>query len=161
MSLKRIPNRSKNQKIEKNMKNKIIKLLNNREAVRYLIFGALTTAVDYVSYAVFSRVINLDENISNIAAQIMAILFAYVTNKMFVFESSHLGFTRTFYEFVKFISSRLLTMGINTVMFFVLYELMNVNDIAAKIAATILVVILNFIFSKLFVFKNNIEKTEK
>lgn len=135
------------------MKDKISNLINNREAVMYLIFGVFTTAVDYVTYAIFSRLFLLDENLANILAQISAILFAYVTNKIFVFESSKLGFVRTFYEFIKFISSRLLTMGLNSAMFFVMYEVLDINDIVTKIIISLLTVILNYIFSKLFVFK--------
>ena len=65
-----------------------------KEIVNYLIFGVLTTLVNIITYAIFAKLFHVDEVVSNIVAQIISILFAYVTNKIYVFESKSTKFIK-------------------------------------------------------------------
>ena len=137
------------------MKNKLEILYKKyKEIIVYLIFGGLSTIVNFASYFVFARIIGIDEVISSGLAWFCAVLFAYITNKIFVFESK----TSTRKELVKelftFFSCRIVSgifCDIGT--FAVMVKVLKVNDIIAKIVTQVMVVILNYIFSKLIIFK--------
>ena len=132
----------------------------NKHIIVYLIFGVLTTAVDFVSYIILTKSCGIDENVSNIISQIIAIIFAFVTNKIFVFEDKDVTPKALFSQFAKFTSLRLVTLFLNSGMFFVMTELMHINDIISKVIISIIVIILNYIFSKLIVFKKTKQKEE-
>ena len=131
----------------------------HREGMRYLIFGALTTIVNILIYAVFASLIlkNLPNeeaiiNISEIIAFIVALIFAYITNKIYVFKSKVKSFKDMIKEITSFTSCRIVTeiisiLMMNSAIWF------NINDILMKVVANIVVIILNFVFSKLIIFK--------
>ncbi|MBE6718525.1 MAG: GtrA family protein [Ruminococcaceae bacterium] len=125
----------------------------HKTIIIYIIFGVLTTAVDFVSYIILTKSFGIDENISNVISQILAIIFAFVTNKIFVFEDKDLKPKALLTQFAKFTSLRLVTLLLNSGMFFVMTESMHVNDIITKVLVSVIVIILNYIFSKLIVFK--------
>lgn len=120
------------------------------ELIAYIIFGILTTVVDWVVYYILS---GLDVNyiINSIISWTAAVLFAFITNKLFVFDSKRLK--NIFRELVLFVLSRLSTLVINLVGMYVLISLLKLNEFISKAILSILVVILNYIFSKLFIFK--------
>ena len=128
-------------------------LLKYKEVISYLFFGVLTTAVDFVSYYILTRVFRLDEGVSNVLAQFFAILFAYVTNKLFVFEDKTNDFKSLIIQFGKFFSLRLVTLVLNSVMFIIMIDKLGINDIVTKVIVSVIVIILNYVFSKLIVFK--------
>lgn len=127
-------------------------LIKYRELIMYAIFGILTTAVDFGSYFVMTRYLSLNEHFSNILAQALAIVFAFFTNKKYVFKDDSRGKKAYAEKFIKFVSLRLLTMLLNSVIFSLVIETAVVNDILVKVLVAIIIVILNYIFSKL-VFK--------
>ncbi len=129
-------------------------LLKHKEKISYLFFGVLTTAVDFVSYYTLTRFLFLNEDFSNVLAQFFAILFAYVTNKLFVFEDQTNSFRTLIIQFAKFFSLRLVTLILNSVMFTVMNKMLGINDIVTKVIVSVIVIILNYVFSKLIVFKN-------
>ena len=128
-------------------------LIKYKEVIRYLFFGVLTTAVDFVSYYVLTRFLHLEEGLSNVIAQFLAIIFAYVTNKLFVFEDKTHDFKSLIIQFGKFLSLRLVTLVLNSVMFIVMIDKLGINDIVTKVIVSVIVIILNYVFSKLIVFK--------
>ena len=128
-------------------------LIKYKEVISYLFFGALTTVVDFVSYFLLTRFLHLGEGFSNVLAQFVAILFAYVTNKLFVFEDKSSDFKKLIIQFGKFFSLRLVTLVINSVMFIIMVDKLGINDIITKAIVVVIVIILNYIFSKLIVFK--------
>ena len=160
--------------------NKIIDLLKKyREIIMYLIMGVATTVVSWASYALFTKVI--DQNgglvsfvskvthskneialiaVANILSWIISILFAYITNKLWVFNSKSFAPSLLVSEFSKFVGARLLTgflewfgvpflarIGLNQKPF-------GIEGGLSKIVVSVLVVILNYVFSKLFIFKS-------
>jgi len=130
-----------------------------KETILYLIFGVLTTLINIVTYAFCTRILGVNYYISNIIAWFVAVLFAYITNKLYVFESKSIEYKYVIKELLSFMSCRVLSGVIELILMFVMLNLLLINDFIVKIITNIVVVILNFIFSKLIVFKN--EKIEK
>lgn len=128
-------------------------LIKYKEVISYLFFGVLTTAVDFVSYYILTRLLSLDEGFSNVLAQFLAIVFAYVTNKLFVFEDKTNTIKSLIIQFGKFFSLRLVTLVINTVLFIIMIDKLGINDMITKAIVSVIVIILNYVFSKLIVFK--------
>ncbi len=133
----------------------------HKEGMRYLIFGALTTIVNILVYAIFAKIIlntmqnnELRVNISEIIAFIAGVIFAYVTNKLYVFNSKTTGAKNLIKEIVSFTSCRIFTEIISLLMMNMAVWF-SINDLFMKIVANIVVIILNFVFSKLIIFKKN------
>lgn len=125
----------------------------NKETILYLFFGAFTTLVNIVSYLFFTRVIPFNFMVANALAWILAVLFAYVTNKFFVFESKKVEIRFLFKEFLSFVSFRLLSGIIEMVIMYVMIDLLFVNDIIVKIFTNVVVIVLNYLFSKMIIFR--------
>lgn len=128
--------------------------LKHNEMISYLFFGGLTTLVSFVTYALFARVFLLSVVSSNIISWIISVLFAYVTNRFFVFKSDKKGFVPILGEMASFFGSRLLSGVFETLIMFVFVDLLHFHDLIIKLIATVIVIVLNYVFSKLFVFKN-------
>ena len=131
----------------------LIKKVCNKEIILYIIFGVLTTLVNLIVFYILTHFINLDENLSNIIAVIAAVLFAYFTNRKFVFNSTAVTFKENLKEFCKFIFGRLFTMILEIVGFYLLFNIMHIHELISKLFITVIVVILNFFISKFFAFK--------
>ncbi len=130
--------------------------LKYKEIINYIIFGGLTTVVNFVSYFVIAKVFYIDEVISNGIAWFISVLFAYVTNKLFVFESKKSGFKEIAVELTSFFLARILS-GIccDVGTFAVMVKVFNINDVVAKIVTQIMVIIMNYILSKLVIFRKS------
>lgn len=129
------------------------------EIINYLIVGALTTLISIIVkwgllFTIFDAAKALELQISVIISWIVAVTFAYITNRIFVFKSKS---TKIIKEVISFFGSRLLTLGIEMLImyFFVTFLELNTDKwvIVWTLAAQIIVIILNYILSKLFVFK--------
>ncbi len=127
----------------------------NQEAMRYLVFGALTTVINIIVFAICSKMANLSTTISNIIAWIIAVLFAYVTNKLYVFDSKTVKLKDLAREIFSFFSARIATLVIETAFLWVVIDKLGFNEILMKIISNIIVIILNYIFSKIFIFKKD------
>lgn len=134
------------------MKNLIRKISQNN-AFRYIFAGALTTFVNFFVFTLLCKIFLLDVNISNIVSVILSILFAYVINKLYVFEAKTKNFKDLFFEFFKFVSARGVTMLIEVGGVFVLYSILNIDELVSKLIINVIVLILNYIISKFLVFK--------
>ncbi len=130
-----------------------------KETILYLIFGVLTTLINIATYAFCTRILDVNYYISNIIAWFVAVLFAYITNKFYVFESKSIEYKYVIKEMLSFMSCRVLSGVIELVLMFVMLNLLLINDFIVKVITNIVVIIINFILSKLIVFKN--KKIEK
>ncbi len=126
--------------------------LQHKEIINYVIFGALTTAVDWVTYYVLTRLIGLGDDFSNVLSQIASIIFAFITNKLYVFEDKDNSLTKIISQFIKFFSVRLVTLILNSTLFYVMTDILAINDFISKFVIAIVIIILNYVFSKLIVF---------
>lgn len=124
-----------------------------KELLNYLIFGVLTTLINIISYAFFSKLLQLDFKVAATIAWLLSVLFAFVTNKVYVFASKEQDFLTISKELGSFLLSRVLSYGLDIFTMIFLVEFLLLNDLAAKIIANILVIVFNYLASKLFVFK--------
>lgn len=122
----------------------------------YLIFGVLTTILNIAVYEALCYV-NIDYKLSNTIAFIVAVIFAYVTNKLIVFKKRSKNLKDLIYEVFRFFTSRIFTYFVELAMLMCLVDLMNANKSISKWIATIVVVILNYFLSKKKVFVDNEE----
>lgn len=134
----------------------LIKLLKQyKEPILYVIFGGFTTVVNLVSYALFTRVMHIDDFVAIFLSWVLAVFFAYITNKIWVFESKNTEAKQLFKEIVSFASARVATLGLEYVIMFIGVDMMHINDMIVKVFAQVLVIVANYIFSKLFIFKKS------
>ncbi len=120
----------------------------------YLFFGVLTTVVNYLVYLPLLNVVGLPASVCNMLAWVVAVVFAYLTNKPFVFKSHDWSKKTVLPELSKFVSCRVASGVMETVILFLSVDLLGWNGNAWKLFTSILVVALNYIFSKLIVFRN-------
>ena len=123
------------------------------EAIRYIIVGALTTFVNLALFALMTQVINIEVTISNLTSISISILFAYVANKLVVFRQRSGSFAALAFEFIAFIGSRLFTMALDVGIVYVFYYILERDALFGKAVAAVLVVIANYIISKVIVFR--------
>lgn len=133
---------------------RIIKKIFTKEIIFYGIFGVLTTVVNLGVFQVLNGYFHLNNNIANVIAICVAVLFAYTTNKDLVFHSEASDLKEKSKEFVKFISGRAFTMVVEFVGCALLF-LTPLNPMISKLIITVLVIILNFFISKFFAFKKS------
>ncbi len=126
-----------------------------KEIINYLIFGGLTTLISIGTYALFTKIFNIDYLISNVLSWIIAVLFAFVTNKLFVFESKSKDKALVSKEIINFFFFRIVSLGLEMIIMYVFVDLLLINDLITKIIAQVIVILSNYIFSKVFVFKKS------
>ena len=125
----------------------------NNETLRYIFFGGLTTLVNLVVYRVCRVLFHFSVDAANITSIILAILFAYFVNSRLVFQTKADTFREHFQEFVKFLSARASTMLIETFGLKLMVDVIHMNDFLGKVLIQVIVMILNYVFSKLLVFR--------
>ena len=123
-----------------------------REVLMYLFFGGLTTVVNIVSFYIL-RKLSVEVYVSNIIAWLIAVIFAFITNKLFVFESRGKSKKENARELISFFGFRILSLGFDMGSMFLLIDILHVGEMISKVLANVLVIVLNYIFSKLFIFK--------
>lgn len=124
-----------------------------REIIDYIIFGGLTTLVNIVAFFIFETLLGWPYLIANAIAIVLSILFAYITNKLFVFKTRDMTFNENAIEFVKFIGFRLVSGLADMAAMWILVDLISIDTNIAKLLTQFIVVVLNYVFSKLFIFK--------
>lgn len=140
----------------------IIKKVWTKEVIFYLIFGILTTLVNIIISYLLKATLHVEGNTASTIGIVCSILFAYITNKIWVFESKANGIKENLLEFAKFMLGRAFTMIIEIVGVFVLNDVIhmfytmlsdNMAYLLNKCIITVIVIILNFFISKFFAFK--------
>lgn len=119
----------------------------------YLVFGVLTTVVNYMVYLPCYNLLGLSSAVSNVIAWAAAVAFAYATNKPFVFHSHDWSAKTVIPELTKFVGTRLGSGGLETLILLVFVDLLKGNGNLWKLLTSVLVVVLNYIGSKLLVFR--------
>ena len=119
----------------------------------YLFFGVLTTAVTYIVYLPCYNLLHISAAASNVISWFFAVAFAFLTNKPFVFKSHDWSAKTVIPELGKFVGSRIASGILETAIIFVTVDLLHWNGNLMKLFTSVLVVVLNYVASKLFVFK--------
>ena len=130
-------------------------LIKYKEVIMYLIFGVLTTIINIVTYYLFSNILNINYLVSNALAWILSVIFAYITNKIYVFESNTNKAMDVLKEIISFVGFRIVSGLIDMGFMYITVSILLLNDTIMKILSNVVVVILNYVFSKLFIFKKD------
>lgn len=124
----------------------------NYETISYLVVGVLTTILSIAVFAGCYRKLKMSTVMSNIISWVIAVAFAYVANKIFVFQSPSWEMAVVVKELIGFISARLLTLGFDIAFIYITVDKLHWNDIVCKIGSNVVVMIINYVASKLFIF---------
>ena len=128
-------------------------LLKYKEPILYIIFGVLTTLVNIVVYFCFNDILHVHYLVSNAIAWVLSVLFAFVTNKLFVFESKSLQCLQVMRELGGFVAARGATGVLDMVLMWLLVDVIVMDEMFAKILVNVLVIVLNYVASKLWIFR--------
>ena len=123
------------------------------DILAYLFFGVLTTVVNYIVYLPCYNLLHFSAAVSNVIAWVAAVAFAYLTNKPFVFKSHDWSAKTVIPELTKFVGSRIVSGALETAIIFVTVDWLCWNGNIMKLVTSVLVVVINYIASKLLVFK--------
>lgn len=136
------------------LSNKIWDLYRNYlEVINYLVVGGLTTFISILVYVIGTRVFSLDLVSANVISWVIAVLFAYYANKVFVFRSKG----KSFKEFVSFVGSRVITLLLDTALMLLFVNVINMNDLISKVIVQFVVIVGNYIISKMIVFRKRVK----
>ena len=124
----------------------------NYETISYLVVGVLTTIISIAVFAGCYRKLKMSTVVSNIISWVIAVAFAYVANKIFVFQSPSWEISVVITEIIGFVSARLLTLGFDIAFIYITVDKLHWNDILCKIGSNVVVMIVNYVASKLFIF---------
>lgn len=138
----------------------LLKKILTKEVILYIVFGVFTTVVNLASFYVMNSILNWNENIANFIAILLAVIFAYITNKDLVFHANAKNLKERIQQFCKFMIGRAFTMVVEFVGGFLLFKL-PIPNIVTKAGLTVIVIILNFFISKFFAFKHNTKEEQK
>ena len=120
----------------------------HRELVTYVIFGGLTTVVDWgISFVLYQT--NMNTHVVNVIAWTAAVLFAFITNKLFVFRSQTKNVSRVMGELIAFAGGRVLSLGVQELLFVLTVDIFDWNRSLVKIPVAVLVVIINYFLTKI------------
>ena len=122
----------------------------DRELILYVVFGAFTFFVNVITYFLFQTVLGINYLISNILAWFFSVLFAYITNRIWVFESNSPNILK---EASLFFGGRIYSGAVDTALMYLFIDVLTLGNTFSKIVVQIVVIILNYVFSKLIVFK--------
>lgn len=137
------------------MKNVVKIYYKYQEVINYLIIGLFTTFVSLITYYISVSTL-LDPNnaielqLANVFSWICSIIFAYLTNRIFVFKSTNKSKIK---EFISFVFSRIATLLLDMTIMFLLVTCLQINDKLSKLIVQVIVIVLNYVLSKCFVFK--------
>lgn len=124
-----------------------------KEMILYLVCGGCSTLVNIAAYYICAYPLSLGTVVSTCYAWIAAVLFAYVSNKLWVFESRLSGCREVAREMLSFFSCRILTGLVDLAIMYVFVDVLHVNDVVVKIGSNVIVIVLNYFASKFFIFK--------
>ena len=125
-----------------------------KDIIPYGVFGVLTTVVNIVSYWLAAHPLGLSVMASTVIAWFLSVLFAYVTNRKWVFHSEAEGFEAIVKEMVSFFGCRLATGFVDLACMFVFVDVLHLDDVVIKVIANVIVIVLNYVASKLVIFKH-------
>jgi len=126
-----------------------------KELIRYCFWGVITTVVNYGVYFVCTQALQINYLLSNVLSWVVAVIVAFVVNKVFVFSSRSWQWSILFGELWKFVSARIFSGVLETGILYVFVDLLHIPDGIIKILAGVVVVLTNYVISKLFIFKKD------
>ena len=127
-----------------------------KEIIKYIIFGGFTTIINIITYLILTKIIKLDLLISNVLAWFISVLFAYITNRIFVFNSQNKKVKSILIEISTFYVAMIASLVCCDILLFnIMIKVLHINDITTKLILQIIVIIMNYILSKFIIFKKD------
>lgn len=123
------------------------------EIIMYIVVGICTMIVSLVSYFIMANTLQIYYQVANIISWVLAVAFAYVTNKKYVFKSPYINVKETGKEVISFVSSRVASLMAEILSMFFFVQIFQIDDNIVKLMNQVLVTVLNYIFSKFWVFR--------
>lgn len=120
-----------------------------KELISYVVFGAFTTLINIAVYFIFTDIFHINYIIANIVSWFVSVMFAYVTNRIWVFESDNENVAK---EVFLFYGGRIFTVVVDTLLMILFIDVLSIGNFVSKITVSIIVIILNYLFSKWVVF---------
>ena len=130
----------------------------HEEGINYLIFGFLAFVLNYVLYFVFASMLQMHYMIATAVSWVLTVVFAYWTNRNFVFKSQNKEKASVLKEFISFIGARVATEVLELVLMYVMVDLCSINDKISKLVCQVLVILANYVLSKIWIFKDTTKK---
>ncbi len=125
----------------------------HKEALMYLLFGGLTTVINFACFAALTRLLRMEPLAANIIAFVVGVVFAYVTNRIWVFASRARGMGAILRELAAFLTGRVATLGMEELLLWVGIDKLGLDSLVVKTVAVILVILANYVISKWLVFR--------
>lgn len=122
------------------------------ELVMYGLFGVLTTLINIAIFYILDK-LGVNVYVNNSIAWIVSVLFAFITNKLYVFDSKDMSRQIVFKEGVSFFLARIFSYFVDMFTIFMLFQVLGINKMIAKIISNIIVIIINYLLSKIIIFK--------
>ena len=129
-----------------------------QEGIDYLFWGGVAFVLSMVLFYIFANVMMIEEQIANVITWIICVIFTYVTNRTFVFKSKTTGVKAITKEFTEFTTARLATLVLENVVLFICIDLLLWHNMIAKLIGQFLVIVSNYILSKVWIFKKKEKK---
>ena len=127
----------------------------HEEGINYLIFGFLAFVLNYILYFLFADAMQLHYMAATVLSWVLTVVFAYWTNRTFVFKSQNKDTGSVVKEFVSFIGARIATEVLELVLMYVMVDLLTINDKISKLVCQVLVILANYVLSKIWIFKKS------
>lgn len=125
----------------------------NKEVLLYLFFGGLTFLVSVISYAYFNVTLGINELVANIISWVLAVAFAFFTNRIWVFQAPTKTVSQFLMQLIRFFMGRVATLVVEEVILLVFITILGFNSMVVKVIAQVIVIVLNYVISKLVVFR--------
>lgn len=126
----------------------------NKQVILYIFFGACTTVINGVCYEGLYKCTNIGNMTSTIIAWLIAVLFAFVTNKEYVFNAKRRCFKRRFNQFALFFLCRVFTGIFDVIIMVLAVDFLKLNSLLWKFISNIIITVINYVLSKFIIFKN-------
>lgn len=133
----------------------------HKEIILYVFFGGLTTLCNVLAYLLLVYPLKINELVATAIAWLISVVFAYLTNRKWVFESRETGVKAIMVEAIRFLSARLFSGGVDLAIMAIFVTVCGFNDVLIKLISNIMVIVLNFILSKIFVFGSKTKRRDK
>ena len=125
----------------------------NRETILYVVFGVLTTLINLVAFGLLYNALHWELLAANTTAWLLSVIFAFLTNKLYVSDSKSFEKALLFREAVSFFAARLFSLAVDSLGMWLLVDVIAANSWLAKIVMNVIVIVMNYVLSKLIIFK--------
>lgn len=127
----------------------------HEEGFNYLIFGFLAFVLNYILYFVFADALSMHYMVATVLSWVLTVVFAYWTNRTFVFKSQNKAAASVVREFVSFIGARVATEVLEIVLMYLMVDVLAINDKISKLVCQTIVILANYVLSKIWIFKGD------